>query len=390
MRNEVRILDFSNRIADIDLKRIIDHTDAGKRLILITETYSQQNFLESLTPCSSIEVYDDIGFKAAGQDAPPSIRETRPPRSMLIDILQRIQMDGSLPLFFDRENHYFLARLLASFRPSSNSSSLLEYYRKVTEDAQRFYELFSRTKPNYIVYSSTPHARRQWVSALVAKEMGCQSIILQNSAVPGFYKLCVGLRRERRALVINEVPARYTRRRYKEEAQNYIDLCLGKYSKAMAAYERERIARNRGRIFTRRKALLDDWHDPASAANTIFCWRELKRLSTSLADIAATKFVVFFLHFQPERKTLPEGFGFTQMLNVVTSLRAALPSEVKIVIKEHLLRSQTAAARPIDQGPSYRAIDRIENSQFVDIETDNFELLDRALCVATLTGDCWC
>ena len=44
---------------------------------------------------------------------------------------------------------------------------------------------------------------------------------------------------------------------------------------------------------------------------------------------------VFFLHFQPERTTLPEGYGFAQQLAAIIALDGALPEGTKLYVKEH-------------------------------------------------------
>ncbi len=105
------------------------------------------------------------------------------------------------------------------------------------------------------------------------------------------------------------------------------------------------------------------------------------------ADFAVPeKFVVFMLHFQPERTTLPEGYRYAQQLFALREISDALPSGWKLLVKDHPSIFRNRFVPAVRSNKFYEAIAGMENTVLVPLATDPFELIDKAEAVATITG----
>ena len=100
-----------------------------------------------------------------------------------------------------------------------------------------------------------------------------------------------------------------------------------------------------------------------------------------------SKFVYFPLHFEPERSTNPDGGNFHDQIIAIINLRGWLPQEIKIYVKEHpshfLNRDKGSRGRsPL----LYDAIKSIKNVYIVSRNVPTFELIEKSLFVASITG----
>jgi hypothetical protein len=99
-----------------------------------------------------------------------------------------------------------------------------------------------------------------------------------------------------------------------------------------------------------------------------------------------TPFVVFFMHYQPERSSLPEGLLFVQQWLAIRLLSWSLPAGWTLVVREH----PTTWLLPLDitaRMPSlFRDIASLSNTKVCSMDADTFEIIDKCTAVATLTG----
>jgi len=119
-------------------------------------------------------------------------------------------------------------------------------------------------------------------------------------------------------------------------------------------------------------------------------WRK-HRLYESYEEATITglpqqPFVVYFMHYQPERSSLPVGRFFAQQWMAVRALSWSLPPGWKLLVREH----PTTWLKPLDPFVRteniYRDIASLPNTQVCPMDVDTFELIDRSMAVATLTG----
>ena len=114
------------------------------------------------------------------------------------------------------------------------------------------------------------------------------------------------------------------------------------------------------------------------------CYRAYHKVSkgTTIPE----KYIVFYLHLQPERTTLPEGYGFTQQYKAISILNEIIPRDWTILVKEHPATFYRYC-NPVGRWPSfYYDLDKLSNVKLVTLETDPYILIEKSKCVCTITG----
>jgi hypothetical protein len=119
-------------------------------------------------------------------------------------------------------------------------------------------------------------------------------------------------------------------------------------------------------------------------------WRKLQ-LYRSYREVAIDSlpqqpFVIFFMHYQPERSSLPVGRFFAQQWMAIRALSWALPTGWKLLVREH----PTTWFSPLDPFVRIKTIypdmASLPNTHVCSMDIDTFELIDKSRAVATLTG----
>lgn len=94
------------------------------------------------------------------------------------------------------------------------------------------------------------------------------------------------------------------------------------------------------------------------------------------------RYIVFFLQYEPEQTTLPKAGVFCcQLLSVKLLAEACEELNIKLYVKEHWSQN-------IRQKDFYLELKKIPNVFFVDSESPNLLLIDKAIMVASQTGTC--
>lgn len=99
------------------------------------------------------------------------------------------------------------------------------------------------------------------------------------------------------------------------------------------------------------------------------------------------KFVYFPLHYEPERTTNPDGEAFHDQLKALVALRAFLPPDIAIVVKEH--PSQFLVADRGSRGRSplfYALVKELHGVRFIGAAMNSMDVIRRCEAVATITG----
>lgn len=309
-----------------------------------------------------------------------AIEQNAPP---FTDFLLELFTDPNLFLLYDRRHQGTLrSRVRERLEEGRRVSSLLEYQARCASIAREFWDRFDADPPTYAGFKTAPHGYRNYLRGKVAEYLGVPIYLGLESRVHGYRFLGDRLGRSP-ALVPTNQPA--FAKGYRQATEAYIERSLSSYNEVMPDYERARLNRNRGQYFTLRSQIAKHWSRPEYVMNASRCWRAMNRLSVAADDIRSP-YVVFFPHYQPERTSIPEAYGFSQQLFVIRALREALPEEVTVVVKEHP-STFTNQCAPFVRWPGfYEAAAEMENVAWVDIETDTFELVDNALASSTLSG----
>jgi hypothetical protein len=121
---------------------------------------------------------------------------------------------------------------------------------------------------------------------------------------------------------------------------------------------------------------------PDIVINTILCRRRYSKACTKLLP---KKYVVMFLHYQPERTTVPDGDIFASQIVAALMIINSLPDDHVLVIKEH----PSTFNRGTDwkhRWPSYYDDFKKIGAFFVDVRRDTYEIIDNSLCVVAVGG----
>lgn len=117
-------------------------------------------------------------------------------------------------------------------------------------------------------------------------------------------------------------------------------------------------------------------------------FKELERYPLQKSDNNLhKKFVYFPLHYEPERTSCPDGGEYGDQFNVVAILRALLPEDIHIYLKEH--PSQTYRARIGYLGRStflYSAINSMKGVTVLHHSISSENMLKKSEFCVTLTG----
>ena len=238
-------------------------------------------------------------------------------------------------------------------------------------------------KPKFLFYQACPHNINTWIFANVAEKMGITVYLCNNSIFFWRNFLMKGLRNE----TIVSLDKDSIIDKYSSE---YAERALLSYEKAIPAYELQRLAKRKNKIWswnTEIKASLNDWR------KLIFLplkYKLYKALETycRIPDLDK-KYIIVFLHYQPERTSMPEGLYFANQWHLINTIHRALPEGYHLYVKEHpsTFTNTTDRFDPRYRNIEfYRNIASLPNTTLVDLSVNSFTLIDKCKCVATITG----
>ena len=128
---------------------------------------------------------------------------------------------------------------------------------------------------------------------------------------------------------------------------------------------------------------------------TIFKKQQLYRDYKSLAVFPKelNNYVLCALQYQPEKSTCPLGGKYNEQRLMIESLRASLPENIKILVKEHpsqFIYDYARYGEYFRDKSYYQSILNIPNVELLDMRTNIFDYIDNALFIASVTGTiCW-
>lgn len=96
--------------------------------------------------------------------------------------------------------------------------------------------------------------------------------------------------------------------------------------------------------------------------------------------VAGEKYVIFFLHLQPEATTLPQGGVFVEQELMIQILAAALEKKgIRLYVKEHFVQ-------PYRDKRFYDELSRIRNVRLIHSDKDSKELAKNSVATASCNG----
>jgi hypothetical protein len=236
-----------------------------------------------------------------------------------------------------------------------------------------------------VMFQATPHGIYEWILGRVAEGLGISVIMIQTSPVPWRYRLVKGI----------DQPEILKLDKLKIDDQDpflndFIETNLSDYKLAIPDYEKIRIQSRKGKFWSWRKELKDFINYPRpNLLNNIFYKKALftKYNNLTLKTIDNNvKNIVFFMHYQPERTSLPEGGIFAQQWLLIKALSIAMPKDWVLYVKEHPSIFTGKFVPKYRDMAFYEDIFRLQNVHLIPLEFDTFELIDNAMAIATITG----
>ena len=98
-------------------------------------------------------------------------------------------------------------------------------------------------------------------------------------------------------------------------------------------------------------------------------------------------FVYFPLHYQPEESSSPLGGYYADQLLIIDILSKSIPSDWKIFVKEHFSQFVHSFSGEVTRSEDYyNKIVSYKNVELVPMNYHSFELIDKCICSATITG----
>jgi hypothetical protein len=239
-----------------------------------------------------------------------------------------------------------------------------------------------------VIIFETPHVPFDYVFCRVAEFLEIEVNIIKQSPIPWRSLITKGIQGNQPI----KLPYQGDEAKDRKLLNDYLLTKTASYESAIPTYEKERYDQFKGKIWSWKvefnKVLIKrDKNIAISFLESRSKYKSYKRYVELESVYDSTKKnVVFFLHYQPERTTLPEGGIFNQQFLAIQQLRQVLPNDITIYVKEHPSTYRNFFKYKTRTKKFYQTISALANVQLVSMETNTFHLIDHSLFVATITG----
>lgn len=234
-----------------------------------------------------------------------------------------------------------------------------------------------------MLFQATPHNLPNWVLAKVAEIAGIKVKLIQTSPLPWRYWVVEGLDEqnpvfpESATVNVDEI----------DLIDKYISLNQRDYKTALPEYEKKRLDSRKGKYWSWKKEFKDILEHPPKAL-TIYSKIKNYSLYNSLAEYPDDnqENIAFFLHYQPERTSMPEAYHYSNQWLIIKKIAANLPDGIILYVKEHpsvFINNFDARYR---NEAFYKDISKLGNVQLIPLDCDTFEMIDKAKAIVTITG----
>lgn len=293
----------------------------------------------------------------------------------------------------DSRTHYLAERSLGNFLWRST----FNHTAKVEVMVANAVYMLSETEASILVMASVPHSIYTWVLYQVAKAFGLPTYIVEST--PLLWRSWVYDGVDARKVVRLPAYGAKARDELSREARRFVESQSAASGNAGggAGVSGERInldiyANAYGGQWWSWREEFRSWfpirRDVMLRVTSTFQKRALLRSyqSLSCSRLPSKPFIVFFLHYQPERSSLPAGGQYVQQWVAVRHLSERLPSGWTLVVREH----PTTWWRPLAPGVRapdfFRSLAQLKNVILGSMNMGTYDLIDAAEAVATLTG----
>lgn len=253
------------------------------------------------------------------------------------------------------------------------------------------FSILKKVAAERVVFHTPPHHLHDYLFSKVAECLALDVLVVKLSPLPWRAWLCSGIDEQRVVERNSGLPEKLT-----ETTELYIRSLSGSYDEAIPEYERKLASQVKGRLLSVTAdikgffSVLLSKHPLRSSFRMLALFRKVRLYKRYLAISRHFKlpnnYFVFFLHFQPERTSVPEGLSYSAQWLAIKQISEALPAGMKLVVKEHqamFRRQLDPRARDLE---FYDAVAGLHNVVVAPLDFDTFTLLDTSKAVVTLTG----
>lgn len=288
------------------------------------------------------------------------------------DFIQSFFKDGVAARFLDREGylpHYGIG-----------VQNAFAYY---TDVAYNLLSFLIEKNITLVYFRNTPHEFVEHILGKAAEFLKIELYTSEQFILPWFFAMMKGIGKEREWMFKEDSFEK--EEELKRQISDYVKKLNGKYEDAMPLYEKERLGngifKHYNPFFVPSHLLKRPQKFWCMTRNFLFYKKHSKEI-----DLKNTKYFLFYLHYQPERSTLPEGFGFEDQFYAIKVLSKLLPDGVRLVVKEHPSMFKRGSELKVRSLYNYQSILALGNVDLCKMHMDNFQLMDHALAVSTITG----
>lgn len=236
--------------------------------------------------------------------------------------------------------------------------------------------------PNVVFFSYEPHMLPMYIFKKVVVALGIQSYTLTIS--PFVWRLFC--EEDGKPDPVFEHNLSIGRKELgRDSVGKMIAEKQGAYEGAKPFYEKRKLGVGFSAFLNKMK--VNGW-SPTRTINSYKMHNQYQELSSPRVKFRGKKYVSFFLQYQPEQTTLPDGGLFVNQLFAIQMLYSALsPLGVSLVVREHPATFESIFDSKWRSSGLYRTIKNIGPGIYLDdINQDPFSLVEDSVAVSSVTG----
>jgi len=259
-------------------------------------------------------------------------------------------------------------------------------------------EFINKCNPHLFIFLATPHNVTSWIIGRTAEIMGVRVVVIESAPNHEGLLLYRGIDEQK----IIEIEFCKSNSKLSDHNKNVL--------------RKNRISSNSGAInknnydedlmfingYIKKYGSIEKWklrselkflslHPIGIILDVIHALkkRNLMKLYNDLAvkDLIGDKIITFFLQFQPERTSLPEGAGYAQQWIAIRQLSTLLPAQWKLIIREHPSMFTTKFDSSVRDEDFYKNISKLPNAELSSLSISVREVIEKSSIIVTLTGD---
>lgn len=299
----------------------------------------------------------------------------------------------------DRMEHFNGGPLTDIFRNSFNYTLLLQ------EGLSKASSYLREANPTKVLFTSTPHDIEAWLFFQAAHHQGKKVFVICSSTLPwrGMIKqIAPDNRLGYRVIRYLHQEPKQKSADLSSKAKNFIKKKTGDYVTAEPGYMQKQ-RKIKKKIYKRVVSHFQRNFGSSSQKGLIrpsyidlLILKYIKRIRKTrlkrairrctVSGVPDQNCITFFLHYQPERTSIPEGGQYSQQAFAINVIANALPQGWSLIIKEHPSLFLLSNAYTFRHPAFYDWIMKQPNIYFVGTSYSSFDLIDQSRAVATLTG----